>query len=150
MVKSFISSDGRHTNLIFPIANLSLQAREDLLDSMVADLDPPPGVTASPSGLVVLGIELVNNLEANRQVLTLAALGLVALWLLLVYRRPVTALLPLVPVTMAVGASALAVNLLGLELTPLTTVSGPLAIAITTEFSVLLMSRYPRGARDRS
>jgi hypothetical protein len=43
---------------------------------------------------------------------------------------------------MAVGASALAVNQLGLELTPLTTVSGPLAIAITTEFSVLLLTRF--------
>jgi predicted RND superfamily exporter protein len=99
-------------------------------------------VTATPSGLVVIGIELVNSLEANRQLLTVAALALVALWLLLYYRRPVTALLPLIPVTMAVGASALAVNRLGLELTPLTTVSGPLAIAITTEFSVLLLSRF--------
>jgi predicted RND superfamily exporter protein len=142
VVKTFISPDGRHTNLFFPIANLSLQARQDLLDSMVANLDPPPGVTAAPSGLVVLGIELVDNLQAGRQVLTLAALGLVALWLLLVYRRLVTALLPLVPVTMAVGGSALAVYALGLELTPLTTVSGPLAIAITTEFSVLLISRF--------
>jgi hypothetical protein len=142
VVASFVSADRHSTNLIFPIANLSLQEREDLLDAMVADLDPPAGVTATPSGLVVIGIELVNSLEANRQLLTVAALGLVALWLLLYYRRPVTALLPLIPVTMAVGASALAVNRLGLELTPLTTVSGPLAIAITTEFSVLLMSRF--------
>jgi predicted RND superfamily exporter protein len=139
---SFISQDRHRINLIFPIANLSLQEREDLLDAMVADLDPPPGVTVEPSGLVVAGIELVNNLEAGRQTLTLAALGLVALWLLLAYRRFTTALLPLVPVTMAVGLSALVVYLLGLELTPLTTVSGPLAIAITTEFSVLLLSRY--------
>jgi predicted RND superfamily exporter protein len=142
VVTSFLSADLRQTNLIFPIANLSLQEREDLLDAMVADLDPPEGVTATPSGLVVIGIELVNNLEANRQLLTVAALGLVALLLLVVYRRPVTVFLTLIPVTMAVGASALAINRLGLELTPLTTVSGPLAIAITTEFSVLLMSRF--------
>jgi predicted RND superfamily exporter protein len=109
---------------------------------MVADLDPPAGVSATPSGLVVIGIELVNALEANRQVLTLTALGLVALWLLVVYRRPVLVLLPLIPVITAVGASGLAIDLLGLELTPLTTVSGPLAIAITTEFSVLLLARF--------
>lgn len=142
VVTTFVSDDHRSANLIFPIAPLSLSEREDLLDEMIADLDPPAGVTATPSGLAVLGIELVNALEANRQVLTLAALGLVALWLLAVYRRLTMALLPLVPVVMAVGASALAIDLLGLELTPLTTVSGPLAIAITTEFSVLLLARF--------
>jgi hydrophobe/amphiphile efflux-3 (HAE3) family protein len=142
IVKSFVSPDRHETNLIFPIAPLSLQARESLLDEMVADLDPPAGVTATPSGLAVIGIELVNALEANRQVLTLLALGLVALWLLAVYRRPLLVLLPLVPVVAAVGASGLAIHLLGLELTPLTTVSGPLAIAITTEFSVLLLARF--------
>jgi hydrophobe/amphiphile efflux-3 (HAE3) family protein len=147
VVRSFVSPDRRETNLIFPIAPLSLQARETLLDEMVADLDPPAGVTATPSGLAVIGIELVNALEANRQVLTLAALGLVALWLLLAYRRPVLALLPLVPVVAAVGASGLAIHLLGLELTPLTTVSGPLAIAITTEFSVLLLARFVEERR---
>jgi hydrophobe/amphiphile efflux-3 (HAE3) family protein len=139
---SFLSEDGRRANLIFPIANLSLQEREDLLDAMTADVDPPEGVSVEPAGLVVLGIELVNDLEAGRQLLTLAALTLVAAWLLVAYRHPVTALLPLVPVVMAVGASALVIRALGLELTPLTTVSGPLAIAITTEFSVLLLARF--------
>lgn len=142
IASTFTSPDQREANLIFPIAPMSLQAREQLLDEMVADLDPPAGVTATPSGLAVIGIELVNALEANRQVLTLAALGLVALWLLVVYRRILLVVLPLVPVVIAVGSSALAVDLLGLELTPLTTVSGPLAIAITTEFSVLLLARF--------
>jgi predicted RND superfamily exporter protein len=147
---SFLTPDRRRTNLVFPIANLSLEEREQLLDEMTADLDPPDGVTANPSGLAVLGIELVNNLEAGRQRLTLAALALVAAWLLLAYRRPLTVLLPLVPVVMAVGASALVIGLLGLELTPLTTVSGPLAIAITTEFSVLLLARFLEERRAGS
>jgi hydrophobe/amphiphile efflux-3 (HAE3) family protein len=151
VVSTFVSEDGRETNLIFPIAPVSLSEREQLLDEMVADLDPPTGVTATPSGLAVVGIELVNALEANRQALTVTALALVALWLLAVQRRLAAALLPLVPVVAAVGASALAIDLLGLELTPLTTVSGPLAIAITTEFSVLLLARFleerAKGAR---
>ncbi len=142
IVRSFVSADGRSANLVFPIAPLSLDERAALLEEMAADLDPPPGIEATPSGLAVLGIELVRGLEANRQVLTLAALGLVALWLVLVYRRPAAVVLPLLPVVTAVGASALAIDLLGLELTPLTTVSGPLAIAITTEFSVLMLARF--------
>lgn len=142
IVSTFVSADHHETNLIFPIGPLTLDERERLLDEMTADLDPPAGVTATPAGLAVIGIELVNALEANRQLLTLAALGLVALWLLLAYRRVALALLPLVPVVAAVGASSLAIDQLGLELTPLTTVSGPLAIAITTEFSVLLVARF--------
>lgn len=142
ILRSFVSADGRAANLVFPIAPLSLDEREDLLEEMVADLDPPAGIVATPSGLAVLGIELVSALEANRQVLTLVALGLVALWLLVAYRRPAAVALPLLPVVTAVGASALAIDLLGLELTPLTTVSGPLAIAITTEFSVLMLARF--------
>jgi hydrophobe/amphiphile efflux-3 (HAE3) family protein len=142
IVTSFVSDDRRSANLIFPMAPMSLQAREDLMASMSADLDPPPGVVVTPSGLAVVGIELVNALEANRQLMTVTALGLVAAWLLVAYRRPLAALLPLVPVVAAVGGSALAVDLFGFELTPLTTVSGPLAIAITTEFSVLLVARY--------
>ncbi|MGV3760407.1 MAG: efflux RND transporter permease subunit [Actinomycetota bacterium] len=142
IVRSFGSADGRSANLVFPIAPLSLDERAALLEEMAADLDPPPGIEATPSGLAVLGIELVRGLEANRQLLTLVALGLVALWLVLVYRRPAAVVLPLLPVVTAVGASALAIDLLGLELTPLTTVSGPLAIAITTEFSVLMLARF--------
>lgn len=142
VVATFVSPDRRQTNLIFPLGPMSLQAREALVDEMMADLDPPDGVTATPSGLAVVGIELVNALEANRQLLTLAALGLVALWLLVAYRRIAMMALPLVPVIVAVGASGLAIDALGLELTPLTTVSGPLAIAITTEFSVLLVARF--------
>jgi uncharacterized protein len=142
VVATFVSPDRRQTNLIFPLGPMSLQEREALVDDMMADLDPPDGVTATPSGLAVVGIELVNALEANRQLLILAALGLVALWLLVAYRRVAMMALPLVPVIVAVGASGLAIDALGLELTPLTTVSGPLAIAITTEFSVLLVARF--------
>lgn len=142
VVATFVSPDRRQTNLIFPLGPMSLQEREALVDEMMADLDPPDGVTATPSGLAVVGIELVNALEANRQLLILAALGLVALWLLVAYRRVAMMALPLVPVIVAVGASGLAIDALGLELTPLTTVSGPLAIAITTEFSVLLVARF--------
>jgi hypothetical protein len=47
-----------------------------------------------------------------------------------------------VPVFLAVGASSLIVGLLGIQLSPLTTVSGPLVIASCAEFSVLIFGRY--------
>jgi hydrophobe/amphiphile efflux-3 (HAE3) family protein len=142
VVRSFVNADHTRANIIFPIHPISLNAREALLKDMVADLDPPAGVTATPSGLAVVGMELVDNLQANRQTMTIVALVGVLLWLLLLTRSITRSLLPLIPVALSVGLTTLVLYLLGIVMTPLTTVSGPMAIAVTTEFSVLLMYRY--------
>ena len=139
---SFVAADRKSASLVFPVAPISLEHRKQLLEAMVRDLDPPAGVRATPAGLAVIGVELVKSLSANRRAITLLSLGLVFLWLLLVYRRLVLAVAPLVPVLLAVGASTLVIRLLDISLTPLTTVASPLAIAIATEFSVLVMARY--------
>jgi hydrophobe/amphiphile efflux-3 (HAE3) family protein len=139
---SFVSADRQSASIVFPVAPISLQERQQLLDDVDAALQPPPGVHATPAGLAVVGVELVDGLEAGRREITLVSLGLVFVWLLVAYRRIRLAVLPLVPVLLAVGLSAIAVHLLGISLTPLTTVASPLAIAISTEFSVLVMARY--------
>jgi hydrophobe/amphiphile efflux-3 (HAE3) family protein len=139
---AFVSDDHTKANLIFPIANISLHDRGILLDQMRADAHPPPGVSATASGLVVVGIALVDALQANRTAMTYVALGLVALWLLVFYRSIVKTILTLVPVLIAVGLSSLVVYSTGLELSPLTSVAGPLVIAVGTEFAVLILTRY--------
>lgn len=152
VARSLVSADRTRANLVFPITPVSLGERERLLDDLDAelagDLAPPPGVTATPSGLAVIGVELVNGLEAGRGTLSLTALGLVLAWLVLAQRSLVRALLIVVPVATAVGLSSLAIAALGIELTPLTTVAGPLVIAVGTEFSVLVAARY-REERSR-
>ncbi len=114
-------------------------------------------VRAVPAGLAVVGVGLLENLAANRTILTYLALALVALWLVLRYRSITRAALSLVPVVLAVGISAIVVGAFDLTLSPLTTVGGPLVIATCTEFSVLIFGRYleerqaglePRGASD--
>jgi hypothetical protein len=151
VARSLISADGTRANLVFPIAPVSLTEREQLLDELAAelqgDLAPPPGVTATASGLAVIGVELVNGLEAGRGTLSLTALVFVLVWLLLAQRSVARALLVLVPVTTAVGLSSLSVAALGIELTPMTTVAGPLVIAVGTEFSVLVAARYAEERR---
>ena len=53
-------------------------ARTTCRSSTVARrFDPPGDVRAAPSGLLVVGIGLLENLEANRARLTCLALGLV-------------------------------------------------------------------------
>ncbi len=143
---TFISADHTKAALIFPVGDISLKQRDEVIAALRTDLAgelrPPSGTTVTPTGLAVVGQELVRNLEAGRGVLALGALAFVFLWLLLRFRRLTRALLPLVPVVTALGASMVVIYFLGIELTPLTTVAGPLVIAVSTEFAVLIEARY--------
>jgi predicted RND superfamily exporter protein len=74
--------------------------------------------------------------------MTYVALLAVLVWLLIYYRNIVKMVLPLVPTLIAVGISSTAIYGLGITMSPLTALSGPLIVATCTEFSVLLMARY--------
>jgi hypothetical protein len=140
--RSFVSEDHKLAHIIFALGPISLTERERLLDEMEAALEAPEGVNVVSSGLAVVGIEAVHALTANRPLMTYSALGAIFLALLVLLRNPVKAAAPLVSVLIAVGTSSALLYLSGLDLNPLTSVSGPLIIAMSTEFSVILMSRY--------
>ncbi|HET6950637.1 MAG TPA: MMPL family transporter [Acidimicrobiales bacterium] len=159
-VRSFVSADRRRAAIVFPIHNVTLDERRALLDEMRADLDPPvgapaavrrlappEGVTGVPTGLAAIGAEFVTMLEADRVTMTWLALGAVALCLLVSFRSLTMTILPLVPVTIAVGLSSLVTLASGRELSPLTSVTGPLVIATCTEFSVLVLARFVEERR---
>ena len=63
------------------------------------------------------------------------------------YRSLRRALVPLIPIVLATGLSSLAVWVLGIDLNPMSATLGTLVIAIATEFSVLLASRYEEERR---
>jgi uncharacterized protein len=120
-------------------------------------LRPPSGVTVYPSGLAVVGVGLLENLESNRVLLTYLSIAFVAVFLGIRLRSIARALLSMVPVLIATGAAALLAFGLGLELSPLTAVGGPLVVAACTEFTSLLLLRFieerarghsPRAAMD--
>ncbi len=62
--------------------------------------------------------------------------------LLAVYRSPRRALLPLIPIALATGWSALILAALQIPLNPMSATLGVLVIAVATEFSVILSARY--------
>ncbi|HEY6397056.1 MAG TPA: MMPL family transporter, partial [Solirubrobacteraceae bacterium] len=81
--------------------------------------------------------------SSTRRMLTLlAGLAAVAAVLLLALRGIRRALIPLIPIALATGWSALVVFLIGIPLNPMSATLGALVIAISTEFSVLLCERY--------
>jgi hydrophobe/amphiphile efflux-3 (HAE3) family protein len=144
--QAVITDDRRTANLAFGIKLVPLARQQRIIDDMRRRLarGRPAGVRAELAGLPVLAAEANAQLSsAPRRLGTLAA-GLLAvgLALLLVYRRAERAWVPLVPIALATGWSALVLFALGVPLNPLSATLGALVIAISTEFSVLLCGRF--------
>ena len=129
-------------NLIFRYGDRSLQERKATVNEISETVVTPEGIKAVPSGLAVVGVGLLENLESNRILLTYLALLFVGVYLTIRLRSLVRALLSLVPVTIAVGASSLIAFAFGWKLSPMTAVGGPLVVAVCTEFTSLILLRY--------
>ncbi|MEA2366675.1 MAG: uncharacterized protein QOE69_2233 [Thermoleophilaceae bacterium] len=152
-----VTADRKTANLAFGIRLMSLDRQKEVVDDIKARLKPPEGVQASVVGLPVLAAEANGALSSpwRRALTLLAALGGVFLVLLVARRSAREAAVPLIPIALATGWSGLVLFVLGLlpgpfevNLNPMSVTLGALVIAISTEFSVLLSSRY-RQERDR-
>jgi hydrophobe/amphiphile efflux-3 (HAE3) family protein len=145
-----ITADRKTANLAFGIRLASLERQQQIIDQMRADLHPPAGVTARLAGLPVLAAEANDSLSNPVRRLVTLAVGLLAVLvvLLLVHRRRgwraawARAWVPVVPIALATGWSALVLWLLGVPLNPLSATLGALVLAISTEFAVLLSARF--------
>jgi predicted RND superfamily exporter protein len=139
---------GNTAVLSFGIKVMPFDEQKQLIDAIRGQIDPPgsgrppTGVEAEVVGLPVLVADANAALESNRYLLTGAGLLAVALVLFGVYRSVKRALVPLIPVVLAPGWSALVLESAGVSLNPMSATLGALVIAIATEFSVLLSARY--------
>jgi hydrophobe/amphiphile efflux-3 (HAE3) family protein len=142
--QAVLTSDRREATLAFGIRLMPLARQQQVIDYMRARLHPPPGVSAALTGLPVLAAEANQALSSTGQrfLSLIAALLAVGLVLALVLRRPRRAIVPLIPIALATGWSALILYLIGIPLNPMSATLGTLVIAISTEFSVLLSERY--------
>jgi len=129
-------------NVIFRTGPGSLEERAVVVNEIEDTASPPSGVTATPSGLAVVGVGLLENLEANRVLLTYLAILFVFLFLAVRLRSILRSLLSLVPVLIAVGTASLVAYGFDLKLSPMTAVGGPLVVAACTEFTSLILLRY--------
>jgi hydrophobe/amphiphile efflux-3 (HAE3) family protein len=142
--QAVITADRKTAVLSFGIKLMSLERQKAVIDAMRRDLDPPDGVTARVAGLPVIGAESNAAISdpARRLGTLLAALLAVALALFAVYRRWERAWVPLVPIALAAGWSALVLFAIGIPLNPMSATLSALVIAISTEFAVLLSARF--------
>jgi hydrophobe/amphiphile efflux-3 (HAE3) family protein len=140
-----ISADRRVATLAFGIRLMGLDQQQQVIEAMRASLHPPAGVSAQLVGLPVLAAKSGAQVASpwRRLEMLLAGLAAVALVLLIAFggdRR--RALVPLVPIVLATGLSALILFAVRVPLNPMSVTLGALVIAISTEFSVLLSERY--------
>jgi len=150
LTQNVIAPDRKTATLAFGLRLMSLDRQFAVLRLMESELNPPAGVRARLAGLPVLTAAANDRLSSPLRrglslLVSLLAVGLVLLVALRSWRR---ALIPLVPIALATGWSALILFATRIPLNPLSVVLGTLVVAIATEFSVLLSERYRRERDD--
>ena len=138
-----------HSALItFGIRAQSLEDQGKLVDRVRKAIGTPPsGVEVKLAGLSVIAAESAADLSSSRYWLALGGLVAVAVALLLVYRSPRRALVPLAPTVLATGWASLLLWVSGIPLNPMSAALGALTIAIATEFGVILSGRFHQERR---
>lgn len=145
-----LTSDRDAATLAFGIRLMPLDEQQRVVDTLRDELNPPKGVRAELAGLPVVTAQANAELSSAGRRLLLLLTGLVAVAAVLfaVYRRADRALVPLVPIALATGWSALVLFLTRVPLNPMSATLGALVIAISTEFSVLLSERFRQERAD--
>lgn len=142
--KLLINEEGTKGVITVGIEHLEAEPLKEFVDDLGQYLETKElaGVGTTVTGKAVLDVEMVTALTTGRYKMTLLGMGLVFLGLLFVYRHPVKAFIPLLPIILIVGWSGAAMYLLEINYTPLTATLGALIIGIGTEFTILIMERY--------
>ncbi len=147
--RTMVADGGKDLGIVFESKTATLGQLKPVVVRMQHGLRPPAGMTVAPGGIAVVGVGLLDNLATSRTLLTYLSIVFVGLWLVIRLRSVLRSLLSLVPVLVAVGAVSLIAWSLQLKLSPMTAVSGPLVVAVCTEFTSLILLRFveERGRR---
>lgn len=142
--KLFLNESNNKGVISIGIKHLEADKLKQFLDELRLYLDENelPAVETTITGKAVLDVEMIQGLTTGRYQMTLLGMGLVFFSLLLIYRNPIKALIPLLPIIFIVGWSGLTMYFVGINYTPLTATLGALIIGIGTEFTVLVMERF--------
>lgn len=145
---------GGAANLAFMIRLMPLDRQQRLIEAIRAEIERdgegpalPADAVARVGGLPVIAAEASADMESSRYWLTLAGILAVGLVLIAIFRSPLRVLLTLTPILLATGWSAAMLAAMSTPLNPVSAVLGVLVVAIGTEFSVILSSRFRQQRR---
>ncbi|HOP67002.1 MAG TPA: hydrophobe/amphiphile efflux-3 (HAE3) family transporter [Methanoregulaceae archaeon] len=128
----------------FSTVDMESEVALSMVENMKQDLawnQPPPGVSASITGMSEMFADLIEKIAQGKIRMTITAFGLIFLFLLLVYRKLGKAATPVIPIMMIVGWNGLIMYILGIDYTPLTAVLGSMTIGVASEYTILIMER---------
>jgi len=128
----------------FSTVDLEMSQQETLKEQMVRDiafLEPPVGMSVTPTGSFDLYTTLLSSLARSKEVMTLLGFLLVFLFLAIVYRH-IHAVSPIIPIVLIVGWNAVAMTALGIAYNPITATLGSMTIGVAAEYTILVMERY--------
>jgi hydrophobe/amphiphile efflux-3 (HAE3) family protein len=142
-LKMFVNEDKTQGVIILSIQDLEAKDLEKFIEDLNRFLDSSTtDMELTVTGQAVIDVEMITALTTGRYTITLVGMLLVFLGLLIIYRNPLKAIIPLIPITLIVGWSGGFMYIFGLSYTPLTATLGALIIGIGTEFTILVMERY--------
>jgi hypothetical protein len=149
--RATVANNGADLGVIFRSKTSTVGDLKPVVDHLQNDLHPPAGITVEPGGIAVVGVGFLDNLAKSRTLLTYLSIIFVGVFLALRLRSVIRSILSLIPVVVAVGAVSLVAWALSLKLSPMTAVSGPLVVAVCTEFTSLILLRFvEERARKRT
>jgi predicted RND superfamily exporter protein len=129
--------------------NLSpVTEQKQIIDRILADVDPPAGYNYYPAGFNYLTVRGLESLQSGQLVINAVGAVLVLLLLFAIYRRRRLALMAWAPTLLVAGWSTAVLFALRVPLTPLTAVLGALVVAFGTEFAILWLERYREALAD--
>jgi len=142
--QSVASQDGHTALITFGQRSVASLTQDTQLIDRIGRVTahPPAGFRAYPAGLAVVASSALHALVRDQVLLNLLALAVVLAVLLVAMRKPVLALLAVLPTVVAAGWATGAEYLLGIQATPITILLSGVVVAFATEFSVLWLSRY--------
>lgn len=150
------SSDGRAVSVMVRLAGMlgTAQARDSVhaVRDTIQKLAPPAGLEVHVTGPGATIVDEFSAIDRQMLAITAATIGLILLLLLVVYRSPVAAAIPLISVGLALAlARAVAAALGQANVVEVSLFSVALMAAMTlgagTDYAIFLVGRYHEGRR---
>ncbi|WP_406656374.1 RND family transporter [Methanolobus sp. ZRKC2] len=126
-------------------AELGIQGMDALVDNIEDDISwmpPPPGVSVTVTGDIVVMTELIEALTSGRVMMTLTGLFMVFGGLVIIYRDWLKAFVPVATMFVVIGWAGGVMYFTDVPYTPMTATLGALILGVGSEYAILMMERY--------
>jgi len=143
-VKKQYVSGNMEAIISFGLVNMESEVALALVDRINSDLawnSPPPGIVATPTGMLEMFANLMKDIASAKFLMTLLGFGLILTFLIVVYRQ-LSAISPIIPIIFIVGWNSAIMYLLHIDYNPMTATLGSMTIGVASEYTILIMERY--------